>query len=504
MKHPQLSGIATALAAQGRHGDDTLIHVSRKELATLKKYSDELGLDITTNPQTGLPEAFNWGGMAGSVGLPLLVLAATAATGGAATPLMLAAAGAAGGFGGTLAGGGSTDQALMSGVMGGIGGYGMGGVAEGLAQAGMEKAVETGVEQTAATQLGGNIAQATASQAPEQIVEQGLTTSTGQVIAPGTLEGAANNIAQAPMGADVTQLIPKGYELGSGQLGNQVAALQGNAPLDYASAVGQSVDTMATAAKPTGLEAMKAGWEQVSASPKALGSFAMDQAKNIGAVGIGTLGVGANMNPQEQTIQTEPETQYEGEMYMDPETGQWRSRAVKKADGGSVFSDYDAADVEKDGGYAPGGYLNLATGGSATSSGLASIGKGVPSVDNPDAVFPEWWVSGKELGPTRRQDGLAAGGGIGDLGGYSDGGRLLRGPGDGVSDNIPATIENKRPARLADGEFVIPARAVSELGNGSTEAGSKQLYKMLDRIAQKRKSGKGLAYEANPKKLMPV
>lgn len=95
-------------------------------------------------------------------------------------------------------------------------------------------------------------------------------------------------------------------------------------------------------------------------------------------------------------------------------------------------------------------------------------------------------------------------GGISALGHYSDGGQLLRGPGDGVSDNIPASIEGKRPARLADGEFVVPARAVSELGNGSTEAGSKQLYAMLDRIAKKRKSGKGLAYQANPKKILPA
>ena len=97
-----------------------------------------------------------------------------------------------------------------------------------------------------------------------------------------------------------------------------------------------------------------------------------------------------------------------------------------------------------------------------------------------------------------------ASGGVADLGHYSDGGSLLRGPGDGVSDSIPASIEGKRPARLADGEFVVPARAVSELGNGSTEAGSKQLYAMLDRIAKKRKSGKGLAYQANPKKILPA
>jgi hypothetical protein len=83
--------------------------------------------------------------------------------------------------------------------------------------------------------------------------------------------------------------------------------------------------------------------------------------------------------------------------------------------------------------------------------------------------------------------------GLSDLGSYSDGGRLLRGPGDGVSDSIPAVIGNKQPARLADGEFVIPARIVSELGNGSTEAGARKLYAMMDRIQATRKHsiGKG-------------
>jgi hypothetical protein len=83
--------------------------------------------------------------------------------------------------------------------------------------------------------------------------------------------------------------------------------------------------------------------------------------------------------------------------------------------------------------------------------------------------------------------GYAMGGGLGSLGSYSDGGRLLKGPGDGVSDSIPATIGAKQqPARLADGEFVIPARIVSELGNGSTEAGAKKLYAMMDRVQRAR------------------
>jgi hypothetical protein len=103
-----------------------------------------------------------------------------------------------------------------------------------------------------------------------------------------------------------------------------------------------------------------------------------------------------------------------------------------------------------------------------------------------------------------------AGGGMAgqfDLGGYSDGGRLLRGPGDGVSDSIPATIGNKRPARLADGEFVVPARIVSELGNGSTEAGARKLYAMMDRIQKARRGtvGKGkVAKNSRSDKYLPA
>ncbi len=102
---------------------------------------------------------------------------------------------------------------------------------------------------------------------------------------------------------------------------------------------------------------------------------------------------------------------------------------------------------------------------------------------------------------------MYAAGGISSLGDYSDGGRLLRGPGDGVSDSIPASIGNKRPARLADGEFVVPARIVSELGNGSTEAGARKLYAMMDRVQQNRRKtvGKGkVAVNSRSEKLLPA
>ena len=95
-------------------------------------------------------------------------------------------------------------------------------------------------------------------------------------------------------------------------------------------------------------------------------------------------------------------------------------------------------------------------------------------------------------------------GGESHLGDFSDGGRLLRGPGDGVSDSIPATIAGKQPARLATGEFVVPARIVSELGNGSTDAGAKRLYAMMDRIKAKRAKTKDIAADTKAYKFLPA
>jgi hypothetical protein len=98
----------------------------------------------------------------------------------------------------------------------------------------------------------------------------------------------------------------------------------------------------------------------------------------------------------------------------------------------------------------------------------------------------------------------AARGGLADLGGYSDGGRMLKGPGDGMSDSIPAQIGRKQPARLADGEFVVPADVVSHLGNGSTDAGAKRLYAMMDKVRHARTGKKKQAPAVNYKQGVPV
>jgi hypothetical protein len=118
----------------------------------------------------------------------------------------------------------------------------------------------------------------------------------------------------------------------------------------------------------------------------------------------------------------------------------------------------------------------------ASMTQLKKIGKrvGAPVSDMPKSAVVDTDVF------HAAQGGITYG-----LGGYSDGGRLLKGPGDGVSDSIPASIGNRQPARLADGEFVIPARIVSELGNGSTEAGARKLYAMMERVQAARKKSIG-------------
>ena len=93
-------------------------------------------------------------------------------------------------------------------------------------------------------------------------------------------------------------------------------------------------------------------------------------------------------------------------------------------------------------------------------------------------------------------------GGLAGLG-YAKG-RLLNGPGDGVSDSIPATIDGNQPAALADGEYVIPARIVSELGNGSTKAGAQKLDAMMKRIQASRRKATNIAANTRVDKHLPA
>ena len=105
----------------------------------------------------------------------------------------------------------------------------------------------------------------------------------------------------------------------------------------------------------------------------------------------------------------------------------------------------------------------------------------------------------------RAQQGMA-GGGLAGLNAFKSGGepRFLKGGGDGMSDDIPATIGGRQKAALSDGEFVIPADVVSHLGNGSSRAGAKKLYSMMDNIRKARTGKKRQAPEVRADRYMPA
>jgi hypothetical protein len=144
------------------------------------------------------------------------------------------------------------------------------------------------------------------------------------------------------------------------------------------------------------------------------------------------------------------------------------------------------------GGGAVEGMSNANVVGANTGYPMADIQRGSYAVPYQQPISQNVVTGGNDsrVNPYTGEE-MLAGGGITNLGGYSDGGRLLRGPGDGVSDSIPAMIGNKQPARLADGEFVIPARIVSEIGNGSTDAGARKLYEMMDKVQAARRKTMG-------------
>jgi hypothetical protein len=82
--------------------------------------------------------------------------------------------------------------------------------------------------------------------------------------------------------------------------------------------------------------------------------------------------------------------------------------------------------------------------------------------------------------------------------------RMVQGTGDGMSDSVPATIEGVQEARLANDEFVIPADVVADIGNGSSNAGAKKLYSMMDRIRKARHGTTKQPPEIRAERLMPA
>lgn len=152
-----------------------------------------------------------------------------------------------------------------------------------------------------------------------------------------------------------------------------------------------------------------------------------------------------------------------------------------------------------------------------TGGGIAAIVGGGGDVPHPDAsTGPSMHHMGEVMQPKDARildDGTVVGredsrfntGGIAQA--FAKGGptkpRYLRGETDGMADQVKARIDGGQEARLAHGEFVIPADVVGHLGNGNSDAGAKKLYQMMDKIRMARTGNPKQGKQINPDKFLP-
>jgi hypothetical protein len=488
-----LQKLAKHLEATGRNNDSMLVHMSPREVSGLQALARQHGGDLSINPTTGLVEA----GFLDSI-LPMLAGAALTATG-VGAPLAAALVG-----GGTGLATGSVEKGLMA----GLGAYGGAG-------------------------LGSSLSSAGAAATPASAATTITPNATGAA--------AANNLSSSYSGLNVAKT---GADAATAATANQNALL-GIQPIpNVATNVAPNVATSATS--PTfmqntagNLDKMGTGFSDVTQSFDKFGDFA---SQNKGNLLMSAAPLAYSMtNPNSSLFSKDK-----------PNLGPQKTKSTQRP--------YEFSTEQNEAAYSPGdstaeqtyfdeprftalptytaregGLMGYAVGGPVEQMSAQNAMGGnmmypqsqlkTDMYSNPmmQRPMPSNVISSGMDAPTNPYTGEArmAQGGIADyngyssggglksynLGDYSDGGRLLKGPGDGVSDSIPASIGDRQPARLADGEFVVPARIVSELGNGSTDAGARKLYEMMDRVQKQRNktTGKGkVAVNSKADKYMPA
>lgn len=497
--------VAQQLAAHGRNGDTTLVHMSEGEVQGLRAFARRAGTDLTTNPHTGLPEAFNL--------MSLLPMAAGFIPG--VGPLASMALGA--GLGALT----SKGNPLLGAISGGLGAYGGGNLATALGSAGEG---------------------ALASQAASQAAGTAMSAPTADLAAAGVDAGnaAVNALPQAQLGIGAAE----NPSLFSSAASNATGANPMDAMRAYEHGYANTVtggsgawDTaMAGAKEAPFMDKMQAGLGAVGDDP---GKYlTMQNAKGIAMPLYGSMA----LNPLNQRS---PEmgggdngNQYEGQLFMDQRTfvpglpgGIQRSRAVRKRAAGGITSVGTFGGAPAPSPIAGAAMANLTRPAmlpgmmpsrpaqssgqpyispyanarasiqpvtrntAAQESALAQLAAHTNQPTFLDKVFdvrPPW----KADNPDSFVGGAAAGGSVG---------QYLRGPGDGMSDDIDATVHDTGEGiRVAANEFVVPADVVSHLGNGSSDAGAKVLEEMGARVRAARTGNPKQGKKINPSKFMPA
>jgi hypothetical protein len=517
--------LAQKLQSEGRNGDSLLVHMTPSEVGGLQALAKASGGSLTVNPKTGLVEAnFLESILPTILGIGLSFVPGVG-------PL---AAGALVG-GGTALATGSLEKGLLAGL-GAAGGSGLGTAFQGLGSAAptIGAAIPTpavgSTAVTAGTGIGGSTIPTTA-----QITSQAANVG-GQSLSP-TLQ----NVARAS-GASIIPPAPIASASGSPTITN-AANLSGQVAQTPASIGGFFADNltnigMAAAPALGGFLEQPAPEEDDSMirpytySEEVNPLFGMPGQSYYSSQsftpqtpvpasgfsgfkqgGITSLAVGGESRYQQPTRTVDPAvTEYnqqlmqraQKEYVQTPQLGAFQSAlpnaGAYNPEMGAAYQQAQAAKQEamkkiqaNQFGYQYDPERNTTIQTQPTEDQFTLLQRQMEELRSQQNSLQDNYGFNQSDGEyanggiTRMADG-----GMFNLGSYSDGGRLLKGPGDGVSDSIPATIEGGQPARLADGEFVVPARIVGELGNGSTEAGARQLYAMMDRISERRKKSMGI------------
>ena len=472
---------AQGLASLGRYGDNMLVHMNPKEVAGLQQLALSKGGTLTINPDTGMPEAFL--GKIFDVAAPII-----------------------GGFFGL-------SPWLTAGIMGGksllegddpleaafsaFGGYTGGKMGASLKNFTAPLKVPT-AELNTFEQAASNVD----SLNPKNLM-QADTTPFNKI---GT-QSVGVNLGQSPEINQVLNQAPSG-NLGFPNFNRPVV------PTEVFGKV-SSTPTIDIASNATRGVQIPDATQAVSSAGEfggALGRVAQDPigfAREVGEgdalMGAGKIGMHAAgpfmediLQPPEFNMDRSEDEKYDPtrRLSLSNDTGLRLlpnlNQPIRAAQGGAIKS------------YALGGNVgNPSVGGGLSSLYNRPEGQAPQNISNDAYGLGRLSDLGSEQARYQAQTLGYAMGGLTALKSGGQPGGYLDGEGDGMSDSIPATIEGKQPARLADGEFVIPADVVSHLGNGSSKAGSKRLYAMLDKVRHARTGNKKQGKQIKPEKYMP-
>lgn len=503
-----MADTARAVRSYGRDDDTMLIHMTPNEVNSLQGLAMAHGGSLTINPHTGLPEA----GFLKSILPTLLGAGLTFFSGGALSPLM--AAGVVGG--GTALATGDLNKGLMAGL-GAYGGASLGGA---LSSTGTEAAKAAMVPEgglgmsellNPASQM--SVGPPISENAISQLATAAPQMSMAPVTAPMGMTAPQLATAQAAaptgldtLGAGLKDLTTPG---GMGRFGSAFTAQTGGGLGTSAALTGLSAPFMEAAQPQYALPETTTG----SSYP---GPYKPSERK------VQYPGQARDRRDSSEFSYFTSTNPYPGIMAA-ASGGAVRYQEGGAVDGAEILdrtvqmpsSAYQAGTVpEFNYNFQPVGVYtppsaSIPTPAQTTANEAVGLLDGdgggmafrerlnrLRSMYEPQSTAPN--LSKYKYDPTTQRMVPAvtqmAQGGLAALNAFSEGGmpkgRFLQGDGDGTSDSIPATIGGTQPARLADGEFVIDARTVSEIGNGSSKAGAKKLYAMMERVHAERKKAK--------------